>query len=1105
MKKSLFLTTCLIVVTSHLFAQYNFQLLGKKTYTGQNLSGSWGWNDTINNKEYALVGTTKGLSIVDITTPTTPVEVKFINGKQGTWRECQTYKNYAYITQDNDTTNSEGILIYDLSQLPGGKADTFKGSTPNDYITRNHSLFIDEKGFLYLNGGRININGGGQNGTIIYDLKPNPKRPTFVGYTPSPSGTSTNYVHDCYARNDTLFEAHIYNNRFTVWDIRNRSNPVKIQDFATAYNTIHNMWLSDNSKTLFVTHEEFNLPAEAYDISDLSNIRQLCEFKVSPTNQEILHNVHVLNDFVIGSYYSDGVAIFDASDPTNVIPVGYYDTQPTSTRTENGVWGAWGFYKSGVISLSDMKMGLYVVKPTYVRGARIQGIVTDTNTTQVLSNVKISFVDTAISANSDIDGLYKTGSAKAGLTNFKAEKAGYITKFFKATLINGTTLNVDIQLRQIPVYTTQNASFCEGSNFILPDGRRVSAPGIYISNLISPTGRDSIITVNLSKKNNSVRVISVSFCQGYTYTLPKGRVVSSAGLYTDTLINSIGCDSLININLTQKNRSVSSISASFCQGYTYTLPKGRVVSSAGTYIDTLINSIGCDSIVTTNLTQKNRSVSSVSASFCQGNTFTLPTGRVVSNAGTYTDTLVNSIGCDSIVTTNLTQKNRSLRSISASFCQGYSYTLPKGSIVNSAGTYIDTLINSIGCDSIVTTNLTQKNRSVRSISASFCQGYSYTLPKGSIVNSAGTYIDTLVNSIGCDSIITTNLIQKNRSVRSISASFCQGYSYTLPKGSIVNSAGTYIDTLVNSIGCDSIVTTILTQKNRSFRTVNASFCQGYSYTLPKGRIVNSTGTYIDTLINSVGCDSIVTTNLAQKSRTTSSFSTSFCQGTNYTLPSGKVVSAGAVYADTIPNAAGCDSVITITLSQLPRSSSIKVANICDGDSYLLPDGTSTSESGVFNDTLQNFRGCDSLLTTYVYVHPVYSISKQDSIYQGETYTLPGGNTTSIQGIYTDSLQTSFGCDSVITIDLKVLTTTGIRNLTNDIQLKFVLNNNELTIINRSSSIITELAIYNSIGTLVNIYYKPESTILLPALPKDIYIIRAITNNKEERVGKVVIY
>ena len=34
-------------------AQYNCQLIGKRTYTGMNLSGSWGWNDLVNNKEYA--------------------------------------------------------------------------------------------------------------------------------------------------------------------------------------------------------------------------------------------------------------------------------------------------------------------------------------------------------------------------------------------------------------------------------------------------------------------------------------------------------------------------------------------------------------------------------------------------------------------------------------------------------------------------------------------------------------------------------------------------------------------------------------------------------------------------------------------------------------------------------------------------------------------------------------------------------------------------------------------------------------------------------------------------------------------------------------------
>jgi hypothetical protein len=246
----------------------------------------------------------------------------------------------------------------------------------------------------------------------------------------------------------------VYNNRFTVWDVRNKANPVKIQDFTTDYSTVHNMWLSKNSKTLFVSHEVFNFPIEAFDISNLNNIRKLSEFKVSPTNEEIAHNVHVLNDFIISSYYSDGVAIFDVADPTNVITVGYYDTQPTSTRTENGVWGAYGFYKSGLITLSDMIKGLFVLRPNYVKAARIQGLVCDTTTLQPRAGVKISFVDTTINTLSSVDGIYKTGTPRAGTFLFKAEKAGYFTKYFTATLVNGRIDTVNIKMRNLLDTTT---------------------------------------------------------------------------------------------------------------------------------------------------------------------------------------------------------------------------------------------------------------------------------------------------------------------------------------------------------------------------------------------------------------------------------------------------------------------------------------------------------------------------------------------------------------------------------------------------------------------------------------------------------------------------
>ncbi len=658
MNKKFFITTFIIVVSSHIFAQYNFQFLGKKTYTGQNLSGSWGWNDTINNKEYALVGTTKGLSIVDITTPANPVEVKFINGKQGTWRECQTYKSYAYITQDNDSANSEGVLIYDLRQIPNGKADTFKGTTPNNYIARSHSLFIDEKGFLYLNGGDARVNGTRTNGVMIYDLKPNPMKPTYVGFTQNLFGTgAVNYVHDCYVRNDTMFQAHIYNtnniSRFSVWDVRNRSNPIKIQDFGTPYPAVHNMWLSDNSKTLFVTHEQFNMPIEAYDISDLNNIHQIDEFKINQTNEEIAHNVHVLNDFIYSSYYSDGVALFDASDPTNVICVGYYDTQPGVTRAYSGVWGAFGFYKSGNMTLSDMTKGLFVVKPTYIRAARIQGIVTDTNTTQELAGVKISFVDTAISILTTIDGVYKTGSVKSGITRFKAEKAGYITKFFNATLVNGVTLTKNIQLRQIPIYITQRVTLCDGITYTLPDGRNVTSAGSYTSSFILPSGKDSIITTVITLKNKSTSTLYTSFCSSTNYTLPSGKVVTTASTYSDTIPNTSGCDSIITVALTALPTSSALIIADICDGETYRLPNGGSTTTSGIFNYTFQNSFGCDSLLTVHVYEHPVFDITIEDSIYLGDVYTLPNGNTTSTQGTYINNLQSVFGCDSAITIDL--------------------------------------------------------------------------------------------------------------------------------------------------------------------------------------------------------------------------------------------------------------------------------------------------------------------------------------------------------------------------------------------------------------------------------------------------------------------
>jgi uncharacterized protein YabE (DUF348 family) len=347
------------------------------------------------------------------------------------------------------------------------------------------------------------------------------------------------------------------------------------------------------------------------------------------------------------------------------------------------------------------------------------------------------------------------------------------------------------------------------------------------------------------------------------------------------LTSSGGCDSIVTTNLTVNSVLTASVDASICQGQSFTLPDGSTVTAQGQYPVTLTSSGGCDSIVTTNLTVNSVLTASVDASICQGQSFTLPDGSTVTAQGQYPVTLTSSGGCDSIVTTNLTVNSVLTASVDASICQGQSFTLPDGSTVTASGQYPVTLTSSGGCDSIVTTNLTVNSVLTTSVDASICQGQTFTLPDGSTVTASGQYPVTLTSSGGCDSIVTTNLTVNSVLTASVDASICQGQSFTLPDGSTVTASGQYPVTLTSSGGCDSIVTTNLTVNSVLTASVDASICQGQSFTLPDGSTVTASGQYPVTLTSSGGCDSIVTTNLTVNSVLTASVDASICQGQSF--------------------------------------------------------------------------------------------------------------------------------------------------------------------------------------------------------------------------------
>lgn len=430
MKKTLLSLTFVILFISS-FAQLNMEELGFLPYT-QSLSDIWAHADSQGN-EYALVGTYTGLSIVDVTDPSSPNEVFFGAGVNSIWRDLKTWGDYAYVS----TEGGAGIYIVDMSPLPGAITNTslFTGSTYP--FTTVHNIYIDETGKLY-NFGSDN----GVGGAIIYDLTNDPMNPTELGRF------NDYYFHDGMARGDTLWGAAIYQGFFAAVDVSDPSNPQAMATKTTPGFFAHNCWISDDGNILFTTDEIESGFIAAYDVSDFDNIFETDKVQSSPGNNVIPHNVHVLNDYLITAYYSDGVTIHDAARPGNLIEVGNYDTSPNFPGPGyHGSWGATPYLPSGNILAADIEEGLYILGPDYKRACYLEGIVTDSSTGLPINNVQIKIEPTIITDVTDFSGSFAFGTPIAEVYNIKFSHSDYNEKVYENVILeNGELTYLDVEL-----------------------------------------------------------------------------------------------------------------------------------------------------------------------------------------------------------------------------------------------------------------------------------------------------------------------------------------------------------------------------------------------------------------------------------------------------------------------------------------------------------------------------------------------------------------------------------------------------------------------------------------------------------------------------------
>lgn len=164
-------------------------------------------------------------------------------------------------------------------------------------------------------------------------------------------------------------------------------------------------------------------------------------------------------------------------------------------------------------------------------------------------------------------------------------------------------------------------------------------------------------------------------------------------------------------------------------------------------------------------------------------------------------------------------------------------------------------------------------------------------------------------------------------------------------------------------------------------------------------------------------------NVINQCSTASSITASAC--VSYTSPSGNNTwTVSDVYMDTIPNAGGCDSVITIDLTVIPEMTNMVQDTICYNGSVVVNGTTYDALTPSGTEVFTNIGplGCDSTVTIDLTILPELASTIQETICNNESLVINGTTYDAMNPTGTEVFSNigSFGCDSTVTINLNVL-------------------------------------------------------------------------------------
>ena len=334
---------------------------------GGSASDIWGWKDPDTGREYALMGSTRGVHFVDITNTSQPVYLgNLAKGDPvgAVWQDLEVFKNHLYVVCDLVPC---GLQIFDLSRLRGAQApQTWMPDLVYPVTAITHTLDINpETGFLYLNGAYLS------GGSHVVDIN--------IPKAPVPAGViqDDGYTHDTHCRiyrgPDARFSGKeicfaFNEDTINVYDVSLKASPRRLArvTYERASYT-HSGWLTQDHRYLLVDDEtDGRNVVFIWDVS-LLDAPKLIGTYTGPT-RAIDHNVYIKGTHAYLANYEAGMRILETSQvgAGTLTEIAYFDVvhpAPDTGRYE-GSWSVYPYLPSGNVLISGMRQGLFVVDPT---------------------------------------------------------------------------------------------------------------------------------------------------------------------------------------------------------------------------------------------------------------------------------------------------------------------------------------------------------------------------------------------------------------------------------------------------------------------------------------------------------------------------------------------------------------------------------------------------------------------------------------------------------------------------------------------------------------------------------------------------------------------